>query len=83
MKDFSQLKVPSCKVVISAPTKRHDNKKASSVVDHVIQQLQQLNTETIINVNIKKNMLGKKGLHINRNGYGRTMRIRENILQFD
>ena len=81
MNDFIQLKVPSCKVITSAPIKRHDNKKASSVVDHVIQQ--QLNTETIINVNIKKNMLGKKGLHINRNGYGRIMRIRETILRFD
>ena len=44
------------------------NKKVSSVVDDVIQQLQQLNTEMIINVNIEKNMLGKKSLHLNRNG---------------
>ena len=54
--------------MISTPIKRHDNKKASSVVDDVIQQLQQLNTEMIINVNIEKKMLGKKGLHLNRNG---------------
>ena len=53
--------------MISTPIKRHDNKKASSVVDDVIQQLQQLNTEMIINVNIEKKMLGKKGLHLNRN----------------
>ena len=38
-------------------------KKASSVVDDVIQQLQHLNTE-----NIEKNMLCKTGLHPNRNG---------------
>ena len=63
LKEFSQLKVPSCKVIISTPIKRHDNK----VVDDAIQQLQQLNTETIINANIKKNMLVKKGLHLNRN----------------
>ena len=68
MKEFIQLKVPSCKVIISTPIKRHENKKASSVVDNVIQQLQQLNTEMIINVNIEKNMLDKKGLHLNRNG---------------
>ena len=42
--------------------------KTPSVVDDVIQQLQQLNTEMINNVNIEKNMLGKKGLHLNRNG---------------
>ena len=52
------------KVIISTPIKRHDDKKASSVVDDVIQQLQQLNTETIIN---EENMLSKKGLHLNRN----------------
>ena len=42
--------------------------KTPSVVDDVIQQLQQLNTEMINNVNIEKNMLGKKGLQLNRNG---------------
>ena len=68
LKEFIQLKVPSCKVIISTPIKRNDNKKVSSVVDDVIQQLQQLNTEMIINVNIEKNMLGKKSLHLNRNG---------------
>ena len=59
----------SCKVLISTPIKRHDNKKALSVVDDVIEQLQQLNTETIINVSTEKNMLGKKGLQLNRNGF--------------
>ena len=59
LKEFIQLKVPSCKVIIPTPIKRYDNKKASRVVDDVIQQLQQLNTETINNVNIEKNMLGK------------------------
>ena len=66
LKEFIQLKVTSCKVIISTPIKRHDNKKASSVVD-VIQQLRQLNTETIINENIEENMLGKKGLHLSTN----------------
>ena len=56
LKEFIQLKVPSCKVIISTPIKRHDNKKASSLVDNVIKQLQQLNTEMIIKVNIEKNM---------------------------
>ena len=68
LKELIQLKVPSCKVIISTLTKTYDIKEASSVVDDVIQQLQQLNRETIINVNIEKNMLGKKGLHLNRNG---------------
>ena len=68
LKEFIQLKVPSCKVIISTPIKRHDNKKASNVTDDVIQQLQQLNTKMIMNVNIEKNMLGKKDLHLNRHG---------------
>ena len=33
-----------------------------------MQQLQLLNAEIIINLNIEKNMLGKKGLHLNTNG---------------
>ena len=41
LKEFIQLKVPNCKVITSTPIKRHNNKKASSVVDDVIQQLQQ------------------------------------------
>ena len=43
-------------------------KKVLSVVDDAVQQLQQLNTETIINANIEKNMFGKKNFHLNRNG---------------
>ena len=39
LKEFIQLKVPSGKVIISAPIKRHDNKKAASIVDDVVQQL--------------------------------------------
>ena len=54
LKEFIQLKVPSCKIIISILIKRGDNKKVSSVVDDVIQQLHQLNTETIINVSMKK-----------------------------
>ena len=64
LKKFIQLKIPSFKVIILTPIKRDDNKKASSVVDDAVQQLQQLNTDTIINTNI----LGKNGLHLNRNG---------------
>ena len=52
-KEFIQPKVPSCKDIISIPIKRHGNKKASSVVNDVEQQLHQLNTETIISANIE------------------------------
>ena len=38
LKEFIQLKVPSCKVIISTSIRRHDNEKPSSVVDDVIQQ---------------------------------------------
>ena len=68
LKKFIHLKVPSCKVRISATAKRPDNKKVSSVAGDVMQQLQWLNLETIKNINIEKNMLGLKGLHLKRNG---------------
>ena len=54
LKEFIQLKVPSCKIIISTPIKRCNNKKVLNVAEDVIQQLHQLNTETIINVNIEK-----------------------------
>ena len=38
------MKSYNFKVIISTPIKRYSSKKASSVVDDVIQQLQQLNT---------------------------------------
>ena len=66
MERIHPVKIPSCKVIISTPIKSHGNKKASGVADDII-QLKQLNTEMINNVNIKKNMLGKKGLHLDRN----------------
>ena len=70
-KRCSKLKYKSSsyiwKVIISTPIKR-DDKKALSFVHDVIKQLPQVNTETIINVSIEENMLGKKGLHPNRNG---------------
>ena len=36
LKEFIQLKAPIYKVIISTPIKRHDDEKASSVVDDVI-----------------------------------------------
>ena len=41
---FFFMKSYNFKVIISTPIKRYSSKKASSVVDDVIQQLQQLNT---------------------------------------
>ena len=42
VKEFIKLRVPNCKVIISRLIKRHDNDKASRVIEEVIAQFQKL-----------------------------------------
>ena len=54
------MRVPNFKVIISRPTKRHDNDNASRVVEEVISQFQKLTIDMIRNENIEKKQLGKE-----------------------
>ena len=65
VKEFIKLRVPNCKVIISRPIKRHDNDKASRVIEEGIAQFQKLTTDMIGNENIEKKQLGKRGFHLN------------------
>ena len=68
VKELIKLRVPNCKVIISRPIKRHDNDKASRVIEEGIAQFQKLTTDMIGNENIEKKQLGKRGFHLN--GFG-------------
>ena len=68
VKEFIKLRVPNCKIIISRPTKRHDNDNASRVIEEVIAQFQKLTIDMIGNENIEKKQLGKRGFYLN--GFG-------------
>ena len=68
VKEFIKLRVPNCKIIISRPTKRHDNDNASRVIEEVIAQFQKLTIDMIGKENVEKKQLGKRGLHLN--GFG-------------
>ena len=56
MKELIQLKVPSCKVIISTSIKRHDSKKASIAANDVVQQLQLTATVNTIGLSFNKHI---------------------------
>ena len=60
--------LPNAKVVISTPTIRIDQAKASLTVRKITEKLISENIETIDNSNIEANHLGRKGLHLNQRG---------------
>ena len=68
LKEFIQLNVPSCKGYNFNINKKAWQWKSIECCRWCYTTVQQLNTETIINVNIEKNMLGRKGLDLYRNG---------------
>ena len=63
-----QLKLRNCKIVLSRPIRRTDDKVATQVVDDVITQLKELQIDGTGNEDVTRKDLGKKGLHLNQNG---------------
>ena len=70
LKQFIKEKLQNCNVILSMPTKRCDNQKASATVNLVNQQLPQLNIDIIENKNIDKH-LSRHGLHLTNHGWVR------------
>ena len=62
------LKVHKCKVIISTPTTRIDDGKASYTIRNVNNHLKQLKVALMDNSNITSQDLGKKGLHLSKRG---------------
>ena len=62
---------PESEVIISTPTTRTDNGKASYTLHKVNKHLNELNVSIVDNNNIKAGDLGKKGLHLSKTGKGK------------
>ena len=77
VKEFIKLRVPNCKVIISRPTKRHDNENAPRVIEEVIAQFQKLTNDMKQNENIGKKQLGKRGFHLD--GFS-LKKFRQNLI---
>ena len=77
VKEFIKLRVPNCKVIISRPTKRHDNENAPRVIEEVIAQFQKLTIDMKQNENIGKKQLGKRGFHLD--GFS-LKKFRQNLI---
>ena len=60
-----------CKVIISTPTYRFDNRKAGNTVNELTNMLINLNVPIVNNKNISRKHLGYKGLHLNSYGSSR------------
>ena len=67
--------LPFCKVLISTPTLRFDNSKASLVNNELIKHLLELKIDIVDNRNIIKKNIGYKGLHLNSSGSSRLASI--------
>ena len=77
LKSLINKELPNCKVVISTPTIRSDNRIAALTVSQLTNKLLELDVDTIDNRNINNRNLGNKGLHLNQTG---TSRLAKNFL---
>ena len=78
MKDFIKKRHPSCKVYISAPILRLDDKNANSILRKYVDKLKLVEAKSVIlHDNILSSHLNKDGLHLN--SYG-TIKLAENFI---
>ena len=68
LKCFITDNLPNCKVVISTPTLRRDDRKAVFTVSQLTKHLLLLDIDIIDNRNINARNLGNKGLYLNPTG---------------
>ena len=58
-------------VILSCPITRTDNGKAKLTILHVIEKMKLPKEKCLLNTNIRENLLGRKGLHLNPRGVSR------------
>ena len=73
LRSFIETSLPSCKVFISSPIFRTDHKLANSTIRQVNKKLK-LMDRIIINDAMNGTCLGRKGLHLNKEGSRRLAR---------
>ena len=76
LRSHIEQSLPSCKVFISCPIFRTDHKLANSTIRQVNSKLKLLN-RVIVNDTIDATCLGKKGLHLNKEG---SRRLAKNFM---
>ena len=78
IKDFIKKQHPSCKVYISAPILRLDNKNAKNILKKYVDKLKVVEEKSVIlHDNILSSHLNKDGLHLN--SYS-TIKLAENFI---
>ena len=63
--------LPTVRIYLSCPTVRFDNFGANAVLRKVEEKLKSLFNDVILNDNVDRSCVGKKGLHLNPKGSGR------------
>ena len=72
LKEWIKTQLPDCRVVISLPIRRVDNSKADKVIADVNEKMKKkLGTDILNNNNITRDLLGRKGLHLDARGIAR------------
>ena len=72
LKEWIKTQLPDCRVVISLPIRCVDNSKADKVIANVNEKMKKkLGTDILNNNNITRDLLGRKGLHLNARGIAR------------
>ena len=66
LKEWIKTELLDCRVVISLPIRRVENSKADKVIADVNEKMKKkLGTDVLNNNNITRDLLGRKGLHLN------------------
>ena len=78
LKSLVKEKLPQCKVWLSTPSLRTDNREATLTVSQLVNHLLNLNIAVICNRNIKNRHVSRKGLQLNDTG---SKLLARNILE--
>ena len=77
LENYVQTVLPHCKVIVSQPAIRADNRKANQILQNLNVKLKCSHFVLLDNSNIKRSHLGNLGLHFNERG---TRKIASNII---
>ena len=81
LKKLVSKPVPDCKVIISTPTVRSDDGKASVRASQLTNHLCQLKTDIVDNTNITSWHIGIKRLHLNYSAKAQLAKNFENVIK--
>ena len=68
---YIKINNPECRIIISQPVRRRDNRKATLTLNNLNKLLTKLDVDKIDNSKFDVSCLGKCGLHLNSKGIGK------------